>query len=139
MLDAGALIAVDCRDRAGGALLRVAQREGIPVRTSAAVVAQVWRDGRRQANLGRVLAGVEAASLDAATGRLVGQLLAGAGTADVVDGHLSLVVVRDDTVLTSNPKDVRHLLAARQVGGPSPAWVVFLASTFFSVAARRPR
>ncbi len=51
VLDAGALVAVDRRDRAIGAQLRVLQQQGTPIRASSAVVGQVWRDGRRQANL----------------------------------------------------------------------------------------
>jgi len=47
VLDAGVLIGVDRRDRRVGALLRIAQRERIPVRTSAAVVAQAWRGAAR--------------------------------------------------------------------------------------------
>jgi hypothetical protein len=58
LLDAGALVAVDRRDRVLGAQLRVLQQQGTPLRASAAVVGQVWRDGRKQANLARVLAGV---------------------------------------------------------------------------------
>ena len=52
VLDAGGLIAIDRLDRAVGAMLRVAQQEKLPVRTSAAVVAQVWRNGSLQANFG---------------------------------------------------------------------------------------
>jgi hypothetical protein len=32
----------------------VLQQQGTPVRVSSAVVGQVWRDGRRQANLARI-------------------------------------------------------------------------------------
>jgi hypothetical protein len=115
VLDAGGLIAVDRLDRAVGAMLRVAQREGIPVRTSAAVVAQVWRNGPRQATLARVLAGVDAAPLDSRTGRQVGDVLARSRTADVVDGHLGLIVLPDDIVLTSDSDDIRRILRARAV------------------------
>jgi hypothetical protein len=52
VLDAGGLIAIDRRERRVGALLRVAQEAAIPVVTSAAAVAQVWRHGSRQAHLG---------------------------------------------------------------------------------------
>jgi hypothetical protein len=115
VLDAGALIALDRRNRAVGAMLRVAQRERIPVRTSAAVVAQVWRNGALQANLARVLAGVDAAPLDSITGRRVGEVLAGSRTADVVDGHLGLIVLPEDVVLTSDPDDIRRILRARAI------------------------
>ena len=115
VLDAGALIAVDRRDRNLGAILRVAQRDAIPVRTSVAVVAQVWRDGSRQANLARVLAGVDATPIDMSTAHHVGEVLARSKTADVVDGHLGLIVCPNDTVLTSDPVDIRRILRARSV------------------------
>ena len=116
VLDAGGLIAVERLDRTVGAMLRVAQQEKIPVRTSTAVVAQVWRNGSLQANLARVLAGVDAATLDRATGRSVGEILALSKTADVVDGHLGLVVQSGDTVLTSDAKDIKKILAVRKIG-----------------------
>jgi hypothetical protein len=115
VLDAGGLIAVDCRDRKVGAILRVAQQEKMSVRTSAAVVAQVWRSGSLQANLARVLAGIEAASLDSVAGRSVGEVLALSNTPDVVDGHLGNIVRSGDTVLTSDPKDIKKILNARRI------------------------
>jgi hypothetical protein len=115
VLDAGGLIAVDRLDRSVGALLRVAQQEKMPVRTSAAVVGQVWRNGSLQANLARVLAGVDAVALDGVTGRLVGEILATSGSADVVDGHLGLMVRPGDIVLTSDVIDIKKILKARAV------------------------
>ena len=41
------------RDRLIGARLRVLQQQATPIRVSSAVVGQVWRDGRTQANLAR--------------------------------------------------------------------------------------
>lgn len=115
VLDAGALIAVERRDRRVGALLRVAQRDAIPVRTSAAVVAQVWRDGTRQANLARVLGGVDERGLDPRSARRIGELLCEAGTSDAVDGHVALLTAAGDAVLTSDPDDLTQLLAVRGV------------------------
>jgi len=115
VLDTGGLIAVDRRDRNVGAMLRVAQQERMSVRTSAAVVAQVWRSGPLQANLARVLAGIETATLDTFAGRSVGEVLALSSTADVVDGHLGIIVRSGDTVLTSDPKDIKKILNARGV------------------------
>ena len=115
VFDAGGLIAVDRLDRKVGAILRVAQQEKMSVRTSAAVVAQVWRSGSLQANLARVLAGIEAASLDSVAGRSVGEILALSSTADVVDGHLGIIVRSGDTVFTSDPKDIKKILNARGV------------------------
>lgn len=115
VLDSGALIAVDRRDRRVGAMLRAAQRERVPVRTSAAVVAQVWRSGARQVNLARTLAGVAVFSLDGGSGRRVGKLLAASRSRDVVNAHVALITEPDDTMLTSDPDDLRALLAARAV------------------------
>lgn len=115
VLDSGALIAVERRDRLVGPLLRLAQAEHIPVRTSAAAVAQVWRGGARHANLARVIAGVDAAALDLHTGKVLGTLLGRAGTADVVDAHVASLAEAGDTVLTSDPDDLVHLLDARGV------------------------
>ena len=115
VLDGGALIAVDKRDRAVGAMLRILQRDGVPVLTSAGVVAQVWRDGRRQANLARVLPGVEIAALDNITSKRVGGLLRDSGTDDPVDAHLALLVRSGDQVLTSDEPEIRALLQTRRV------------------------
>ena len=115
VLDAGALVAVDRRDRAVGAQLRVLQRLGTPLRASAAVVGQVWRDGRKQANLARVLAGVGIEPLDQGDGKRIGELLRRAGSADIVDAHVALLVAPADVVLTSDLDDIRALLRAHGV------------------------
>lgn len=47
ILDAGAFVAIERRDRQIEAMLRVLQRQRVPLWTSAGVVAQVWRDGRK--------------------------------------------------------------------------------------------
>lgn len=115
VLDAGALIAVDRRDRAVGAMLRVLQRDGTPLLTSAAVVAQAWRDPRRQVNLARTLAGVDVAPLNDAAAKKVGELLRATGTSDLVDAHVALLVRPLDRVLTSDEADLTALLRAQRV------------------------
>jgi hypothetical protein len=115
VLDAGALVAVDRRDRITGARLRLLQQQGTPIRASSAVVGQVWRDGRRQANLARILAGVGIEALGTDDGKRIGELLALAGSADVVDAHVALMTAHADIVLTSDPGDIRRLLQARRI------------------------
>jgi hypothetical protein len=115
VLDVGALVAVDRRDRLIGAQLRLLQQQGTPVRVSSAVVGQVWRDGRKQANLARILAGVGIEALAKEDGRRIGELLALAGSADVVDAHVALITAPSDLVMTSDPGDIRKLLQARGV------------------------
>ena len=115
VLDAGTLVSVDRRNRMIGAQLRILQRQGIPIRVSSAVVGHVWRDGRKQANLARVLAGVGIEALGTDDGKRIGELLALAGSADVVDAHVALMTAPADIVLTGDPGDIRKLLQAREV------------------------
>jgi hypothetical protein len=115
VLDAGALVAIDRRDRMIGAQLRVLQLRGTPLRASSAVVGQVWRDGRRQANLARVLAGVGIEALARDDGKRIGELLAMSGSANVVDAHVALMTRHADLVLTSDPGDIGTLLQVRKV------------------------
>jgi len=113
VLDAGALVAIDRRNREVGAMLRVLQREGVPILTSAGVVAQIWRDGTRQANLARVLYGVNIAALDDAAAKQVGELLKANRTADVVDAHVALLAHPEDQIFTSDDADILALLRTR--------------------------
>jgi hypothetical protein len=115
VLDTGALIAVDKWDRRVGAMLRVLQRDGVPVLSSAGALAQVWRDGRRQANLARVVSGVDVAAVDDTSARKVGELLRANCSDDLVDAHVALLVQRADQVLTSDAPDIKALLRTRRV------------------------
>lgn len=115
LLDAGALVAVDKRDRRVGAMLRLLHRDEIPVVTSGGVVAQVWRDGSRQANLARLLSGVDVRPLDDPTARKVGDLLRQNRSDDLVDAHVALVARSGDVVLTSDLSDISALLRTRRV------------------------
>jgi hypothetical protein len=115
VLGAGALIAIDRRDRNFGTRLRVLQRQGTPLRASAAAVAQAWRDGSRQANLARVLTGVGIAPLAASDSKRIGELLALTRTSAIVDGHAALLADPGDILLTSDPGDLAVLIDARGI------------------------
>ena len=115
VLDAGAFVATERHDRRLGAMLRVLQQRRIPLHTSAAVVAQVWRDGRKQARIAQLLTGISVAALAPDNDRRTGELLARARTHDVIDAHLALEVEDEDRVLTSDPDDLAHLLETRGV------------------------
>jgi len=111
-LDAGALIAFERNDRRVVALLSRALAHELPLVVPAGVVGQVWRDGRRQARLARLLAAdeVEVEMLDDRRVRAAGQLCGVKRTADVIDA--SVVVgarERGDRVVTSDPDDLRRL------------------------------
>ena len=111
-LDAGALIAFERGDRAVVAIVtRALQRKQI-LAVPAGVIAQVWRDGRRQASLARLLASdvVEIEPLDDARARAAGQLCGVTGTSDVIDASVVLCArARDHGVLTSDPDDITRL------------------------------
>ncbi len=115
VLDAGALIAIDKRNRKVGAILRLLQRDQVVLRTSAGAVAQVWRSGARQANLARVLCGLDVVAVDETDAKSVGELLAVNETNDLVDAHVALLVEPEGTVLTSDVGDIDALLQSRRV------------------------
>lgn len=110
VFDAGGLIALEHGEREVGALLAAAAEAGVEVRTSAACVAQAWREPARQATLARALRGFVEHSLDSVTARECGRLLARANASDVVDAALALLVDDGDTVVTSDQDDIARLL-----------------------------
>lgn len=112
LLDAGALIAYGRGSRTAQAFIERAYRRSDDVRTTTAIVAQVWRGDPRQARLARLLRGVDERELTCGQARLVGRLLRHAGTADVVDGTLVDIANDGDEVLTSDPGDISRLAAA---------------------------
>lgn len=112
VFDSGALIALERGDRALAALLVAAAAGGTEAITSSACVAQVWRNPARQARLARALAGFLECELDARQARACGTLLARGKTQDIADAAVSLLAHDGDTVLTSDPHDIEHLLSA---------------------------
>jgi hypothetical protein len=113
VLDAGVFVAVDRGDRSMLARLRVAERNGLDLRSNAVVVGQVWRDGQgRQARIARFLRAVDVRSVDDRGGREAGVLLGAAGTSDVIDATVVLLAEPGDRIVTSDPADVERLVAA---------------------------
>lgn len=115
VLDAGAFVAVDRGDRAMMARLRVAQREGLELRSTGVVVTQVWREPTgRQASLARLLKAVDVKAVDEHLGRQAGVLLGRAGTDDAVDASVVAVSAAGDRIVTSDPADIRQLVSAAE-------------------------
>jgi hypothetical protein len=113
VLDAGAFVAVERRDRAMVARLRMAEREGLELRSTGVVVAQVWRDASgRQAELARLLKSVDVRAVDQRLGREAGMLLGRAGADDAVDASVVAVSASGDRIVTSDPDDIRTLVSA---------------------------
>lgn len=114
ILDAGALLAIERGDRDIHALLKRELLAGrVPI-THGGVVGQAWRGGR-QARLTRFLQAVVVKPLDRDLGRRVGLLLGRARRNDVIDAAVVLLASDEDTILTSDPKDLRALAAAAGV------------------------
>jgi hypothetical protein len=111
-LDAGALIAFERNDRQVTALIKRARERGERLATPAGVVGQVWRDGRRQVRLARLLGSgaVEVVALADLGARMAGQLCGTAGTSEVIDATVVLCArARGHRVVTSDPDDLRTL------------------------------
>lgn len=110
VLDAGAFIALERRDRV---MLDLAQRldhDRTPLVTSAGVVAQVWRGGARQVALTFVLRRTHVVDLTLAAAKSIGRVLGRSRTRDPIDAHVALLArERDWTVLTSDPDDLRRI------------------------------
>ncbi|WP_063047626.1 PIN domain-containing protein [Nocardia pseudovaccinii] len=113
ILDAGALIGIEKGNARAVALVDEAVNARLPVRVPASVLAQVWRNSPRQHPIGRLLGAgsVEIIDLDRRHAQAVGALLAGSGTADVVDAHVIVCarLTRARAVITSDPDDLRAL------------------------------
>lgn len=114
-LDAGALIAFERTERKVIALLARALERDLAIVIPAGVVAQVWRDGRRQVRLARLLGAdeVEVEVLDDRRARAAGQLCGARRTADIVDASVVLCArARGHRIVTSDPDDLARLAPA---------------------------
>ncbi len=111
VLDAGAFIALERRNKTMVALARLFVNAGTPLATSAGVVAQVWRGGGgRQAPIAYLLRRVLVVDLDHAVARALGRMLGLSGTSDAVDAHVAFLArQRGWPVLTSDPDDLRAI------------------------------
>jgi hypothetical protein len=113
ILDSGALVAVDRGSREMQTLIESARDHGIKLRTSAVVVAEVWRDPTsRQARLARLLRAVDVRAVDEESGRRAGILLGRASMSDPADAIVVLLAEEGDTILTSDVTDVSRLVRA---------------------------
>ena len=116
ILDAGAFVAVERRDRTLMALLKAELSAGRTPVTHGGVVGQVWRGGSgRQAPIAQLLDGVEIEPLDDNLGRKAGVLLKLTGGRDVIDAAVILLARDGDLVLTADPADLTALAAEADI------------------------
>lgn len=116
VLDTGALVAVERHDRDMVALIKRERQHNRAPSTHGGVIGQVWRGGRgRQANLARLIRGVDVRPLDEELGRRIGVLLGASGGDDVIDAGVVLLADDGDEIYTSDSGDLRTLAEAARI------------------------
>jgi hypothetical protein len=111
VLDAGAFIAIERRNRTMVSLAQRFADEGTPLVTSAGVVAQVWRGGgHTQVPVAFLLRRTKVVDLTASVARVLGRMLGASRTSDPVDAHIVFLArERGWSVLTSDVDDMRAI------------------------------
>jgi predicted nucleic acid-binding protein len=114
VLDAGFLISAESRGRIVWTVYDESRHTGQDLVVTTPVLAQVWRDGRRQAVISSFLRRcvIDAPSERAA--KRAGELLGRTGTSDAVDALVvATAVERGATmILTTDPNDLKALVDA---------------------------
>jgi predicted nucleic acid-binding protein len=111
VLDAGAFIALERRDRVMTHLVMRFSEEHTPLVTSAGVVAQVWREGGRvQVPVGYLLRRTTVVDLTYAAAKVLGRMLGATRTKDPIDAHIVLLArERGWPVITSDADGLRAI------------------------------
>lgn len=109
-LDTGMLVALDRNKREAWVVFRRLVNRGEVPTVPTVVIAQAWRDGRRQAQLARALGDCRPEILGDELARKAGELCRRSRTADIVDA----VVIesagrRNDDVYTGDTGDLERL------------------------------
>lgn len=114
VLDAGAFIAAERRDRHLAELIAGANAEGAAILIPATVIAEIWRNPPRAHSRAVVESVDEVVPLDAALARRVGALIGLAGTTQIVDASVALIAIqaKPSIVVTTDPTDIASLLKA---------------------------
>lgn len=121
VLDAGPLISFDRADRRARLLVHEAVEAGVRLIVPAPVLAEVWRDGRRQARLARLIAagGTRVDPLDENAGKAVGEICGRSGTSDIADASLVLSArVHRARVVTGDGADIRRIDPHLEIAEP---------------------
>jgi hypothetical protein len=116
-LDAGALVALERNERSLWAALKLAAVQDEDVMVPSTVLAQVWRGTPTQARLAAALKHCVVAPFDPSA-QAVGRLCGLARTHDIVDAHVAIVAAGSAALYTSDPADMKRLLAAHRGKAP---------------------
>jgi hypothetical protein len=112
ILDAGALIALEGRDRRVAILIQTVRELGGMIWIPAGALAQAWRRGSRQARLASLLQNhdVSVAELTSARARAAGELCSERHTTDVIDASVVILARQvGGLVATSDANNLRIL------------------------------
>lgn len=111
VLDAGAFIALERKDRVMTELARRFAEDETPLVTSAGVVAQVWRGGSRaQVPIAYLLRRTTVVDLTQSNAKVIGRMLGATRTRDPIDAHVVLLArERGWSVLSSDPDDLHRI------------------------------
>jgi predicted nucleic acid-binding protein len=116
VLDAGVLIAHERGERSPAAWLDRAAREAVDIAVAAPTIAEVWRDGSRQARLARLLNVCRIIDCDRELARSGGEIMARANSRDTLDAIVvAAAALVGGAVLTDDLSDLAPLGAAAGV------------------------
>lgn len=116
VLDAGVLIAHERGDRSPAAWLDRAAREGVDIAVAAPTIAEVWREGSRQARLARLLNVCRIIDCDRQLARSGGEIMSRASSRETLDAIVvAAAALVGGAVLTDDLSDLRPLGAAAGV------------------------
>lgn len=108
-LDAGALIAAEKNSREFWAFWKLAIQRDARITVPAVVLAQTWR-GNSPA-ISRLLPACVVEPVDEPAAKRIGAFLSRTRQSDVVDAAVVVgALARGDTILTSDPEDIRRLI-----------------------------
>ncbi|WP_017624080.1 PIN domain-containing protein [Nocardiopsis chromatogenes] len=122
LYDPKALIAINDNDGDMWARHSVAPAEGRDVHIPSVVVAQAWRDARRQVRLGKFLAGCRVVPVELEIAKAAGVLCGKSRTADIVDATVVVMAAALGAIIwTSDPDDIHALIDAQGLK-PAPVF-----------------
>ena len=118
ILDSGAVIASERNDPTLAAVLKAARKNRTPILVPATVVAETWRGPSTHPRAAHLFGSIDGfPELNEQSARQVGALLAISKTVTIVDGNVVAIAIalRPATIITSDVRDVTHLLRSVKV------------------------
>ena len=93
-------------------LVCAAHQNGLDLRTSAAVLAQVWRLGQPAHELKNLIRAIDVRPIDQELAHQAGALMVRTRTIDLINASLVLIADHGDRILTEEPSEITRLARA---------------------------